>query len=620
MGFTLLQTRRSPTPPPDPFREQGGRHTLGTYTRGLWPRMFWGLMAAAAMRLVDLAIPQVLSFVVDDLLAQQTTQAMVWAGGALVLGLGLTQVGLMFARRMLLIDPTSGVEKKMRMNLVDKLLRQPLSFHDRWGSGQLLQRTMGDLNTVRQWLGFGFIQLLSVLVMMLVGLVLLARHNLLMAGIFGLSLPLFVGVTYRFVLAFRGLTRSAQEQASDLATLVEESVRGIRVLKALGRGGHLLEGFAEGARELQALEVQRGKMMGRLMMYHALISGLTTALILALGLHFVAAGQLTVGELAAFCATVALVSGQLQRSGGLIGMALSAKVSMDRHREIVELPDLEDVELVEAPARQEGQPVPGLLTGRVRERGASLVLEDISFTFEGASQPLLAGLNLEIYPGEIMALVGATGSGKSTLLQLIPQLYRPGSGRVLVDGAQASESDLRAWRSISAFAFEEPVLFSDTVANNVLLGLDASAYTAQEREQILAEALEVSASEFVADLPQGVESRIGEEGLSLSGGQRQRLSLARAIAARPRILLLDDPLSALDVTTEKQVVDRLKKTLKGTTVLLTAHRPSTVALADRVALVEGGRIGAVGTVEEMAQHPGYRALMVAGGSEGGQGL
>lgn len=616
MGNPFLHTCRAPTSPPDPFSPAPGRHTLGTYTRALWPRMFLGLLAAAGMRVVDIAIPQVLSFVVDDLLAQNTTEAMVWAGGTLVLGLGLTQVALMFARRMLLIDPTSGVEKKMRMNVVDKLLRQPLSFHDRWASGQLLQRTMGDLNTVRQWLGYGLIQLISVGVMMVVGVVLLARSNMLMAGVFALSLPLFIWVTYRFVVVFRGVTRTAQEQASDLATAVEESVRGIRVLKALGRGDYQLSRFTTGARELQATEVARGRYLGRLVMYHSVITGITTAAILALGLHFVAAGQLTVGELAAFCATIAIVSSQLQRSGGLMGMALSAKVSMDRHREIVELPDVEDIELIPTEGSQQNQPESTGRQGTDNQDAAALTLDGVTFGFGAAGSPVLNSLSLEMAPGEIVALVGATGSGKSALLQLIPSLYRADAGQVLIDGAPSSDSALGPWRSISSVAFEEPVLFSDTVANNVLLGLDAKNYSPEERERILTQALEVSASEFVYDLPEGTASLIGEEGMSLSGGQRQRLSLARAIAARPRILLLDDPLSALDVTTEKLVVQRLKETLTQTTVLLTAHRPSTVALADRVALLEDGAITAIGTVEQMNQHPGYRALMVADETQG----
>ncbi|MBE8527994.1 ABC transporter ATP-binding protein, partial [Amycolatopsis sp. H6(2020)] len=260
--------------------------------------------------------------------------------------------------------------------------------------------------------------------------------------------------------------------------------------------------------------------------------------------------------------------------------------------------------------------------------GAAVSLEGVGFSYPdeaGAEAPVLRGVDLRLRPGETVALVGATGSGKSTLLMLLPRLYEADAGRILLDGRDAAELSLDELRGQIAVAFEEPTLFSASVRQNVLMGVPdvvgpdgrpvpdelLDADQTARREQILSTALRAAAAEFAWELPDGVDTQIGEEGLSLSGGQRQRLALARAIAADPRLMLLDDPLSALDTRTEAAVVDNLRRVLTGTTTLLTAHRPSTVALADRVALLRDGRIAAVGTHRELLALPEYRYVMSA---------
>ncbi|MGJ5591793.1 ATP-binding cassette domain-containing protein, partial [Micrococcus lylae] len=238
----------------------------------------------------------------------------------------------------------------------------------------------------------------------------------------------------------------------------------------------------------------------------------------------------------------------------------------------------------------------------------------VEFRYPDAAEgtaPLLRGVDLELIPGETMALVGTTGSGKSTLLQLVPRLYEATSGRVEVDGADVRDFPLEELRRRVAVAFEEPTLFSDTVRNNVLLGAPADVLADEEKaQQLLDMALDTAQAGFARALPDGLDTEIGEEGLSLSGGQRQRLALARAIAAQPKVLVLDDPLSALDVRTEEAVTQRLREVLADTTTLVVAHRPSTVALADRVAVMADGRIVDVGThLELLARSAAYRDII-----------
>ncbi|QRZ61953.1 ABC transporter ATP-binding protein [Rothia sp. ZJ932] len=602
-------------PSPTPFsRQTGESHTLFSYLRPIRARWIAGLTVSIIIVIVELMIPQVLSFIVDAMVGGSPTSSTVWLGGLIVLGVAAAQVSLVMLRRFLLVDSASTVEQQMRLNIVDKLLRQPISFHDRWPSGQLLQRSMGDLNTLRQWMTFGLVQLISVAVMLVVGSVLLLRGSPLLTLIYVCSVPLMVFVTWRFVKGYRELTRQSQEMAGDLATTVEESVHGVRVLKALGRGQHALAGFAEDSARLRDLEVTRSRFMGKLMMQNSLIVGVTSLITLGVGINQVAHNQLSVGELTAFFATTAILNAQVERAGTLMGIGLGAKVSLDRHRSIVDTPDGEDIPLLSDSSRNERTgngraSAPMKHSVQSSQAPASLSFSGVRFAYSEAAPAVLTNFSLEIEPGEIIALVGVTGSGKSTVLQLVPRLYDATAGTISIDGVDVKSLSIHQLRQQVSFAFEEPVLFSDTVRENVLLGVDRSRMSAQEADARLRLGLDVASADFVEKLPEGVDSVIGEEGMNLSGGQRQRLSLARAIAAQPRVMLLDDPLSALDVNTEEFVMQQLKKQLVNTTTLLTAHRPSTVALADRVAVMKEGAIIAVGTPAHLQSHPEYRALM-----------
>lgn len=346
------------------------------------------------------------------------------------------------------------------------------------------------------------------------------------------------------------------------------------------------------------------------MVQMGIISGLTLAIALLVGLNLVAAGDLSVGALSSYFATATILMAQVERSSMLLSMYLGAKVSMDRHRQVMVGGAGEQVGLTLDSDESE------IDTKSAHLGGVSIEFDQVHFSYGEFERPVLTGFSLGVRPGEIIALVGSTGSGKSTVLQLAADLYSPTSGSLRIDGQDAGQMPIPQLRSRVAFAFEEPVLFSASMRQNVLLGARPDL-TEEEQDRLLERALDISAADFVAQLPQGLETVIGEEGMSLSGGQRQRLSLARAIAADPGVLLLDDPLSALDVSTEERVIINFKNQLDGTTVLLTAHRPSTVALADRVVLLQEGRVAALGTHSELLSRTDYRALMAP--STTGQG-
>lgn len=575
---------------------------LAPFVRPVLPRLLGGLLSALGASLAALMIPQALKWAVNGPLAAGALERD-WRGLAvavgLVLVLGLAEAGLILLRRTLVMFPGTRVEAEMRMTLFRHLQDLPIAFHDRWPGGQLLSRIMGDLGLLRRWLIFGVLQLVVSITTVVVGVGILVAS----AGWLGLvylagAIPVVV-IVFRFSRKYRLISRQSQDQSGDLATTVEESVHGIRVLKAFGRGHDALDTFTGQADELRRTEMRKASVDAGLMTSLTLIPEVTIAVCVVLGTLLAADGQVTVGDLVMFFATTAVINGPVVDLGMTLSMTLNARTAVDRYFEVMDarnpLTDPTRDEAAQAPAHP--------------ATAGTVELRDVTFRYEDAERPVLEHVHLVLPAGTTTALVGLTGSGKSTLAMLVPRLFDVTDGEVLLDGVDVRHLTRAQVRAAIAVAFEDPTLFSASVRENVLLGVP-DELPADEREARLHEAIEVAQARFAAELPQGVETRIGEEGLSLSGGQRQRLALARAVAARPRVLVLDDPLSAVDVATEEAVTERLRDVLRTTTSLVIAHRPSTVALADRVAVLRDGRITAVGTHSELlATDPHYRHII-----------
>jgi ATP-binding cassette subfamily B protein len=492
------------------------------------------------------------------------------------------------------------MEREMRDAMFVHLLDMPVAFHDRWSGGQLLSRIMSDLSLIRRWLVFGLVMLVVSAATAVIGIVLMIATSWVLGLVYVAGAVPMVWLGFRFREDYKVVARRARDQAGDLATTVEESVHGIRVLKAFGRGEDALDDFVAQAEQLRDTEVDKARTLSRVSFALGALPEGILAVELAIGVPLAASGRLSVGALVAFFATAALVNNPVEAFGQLLAMTLDAKASTDRFLDVMDRsPDIRDPE---HPA-QLPPPPPG---------GSRVTFSGVRFRHGSSAADVLDGLDLELEPGTTTALVGLTGSGKTTLLALVPRLYDVSGGAVRIDGVDVRDLTRRDLRSAVAVAFEDPILFSASVRENVLMGVDDEVAASPEGERILREALDVARAGFAHRLPEALDTVIGEEGLSLSGGQRQRVALARAIAARPRVLVLDDPLSALDVTTEAEVTRRLRQTLARTTTLVVAHRPSTVALADRVAVLEGGRITGVGTHSELlATHEHYRYVLTA---------
>jgi len=565
---------------------------LVPFARRALGRISLGIVAAIAAHMVALSIPQFLQSLVNSLV-DGGIDALLPAVG-LILLLGILEALFVLLRRWLVLTPGTFVEADMRNTLFAKLQDLPVAFHDKWASGQLLSRAVADLSLIRRWMSFGIVLLIANFITLVVGLIILFTYNFWLGLIFSIaSIPILM-IGFKFEKQFGTIARLAQDQSGDLATRVEESVHGVRVLKSFGRGGFAAAQFASQASELRTTEISKAKAIAKLWLYLILIPEFALGLALLVGIWFAASGEITVGTLVAFVATATVLRWPTESLGFLLGMTLEAKTATTRVFEVLDEPDL-----IADPVSPK----------TVSEPRGLLEFKDVHFRYPDAStdrKDLLDGVNLRLEPGQSVALIGLTGCGKTTLTALTTRLYEVSSGSVMIDGVDIRDLTRKELRTHIAMAFEDATLFSSSVRENVLLG------NAAQSEEDLIQAIEIAQAHFVYDLPRGLDTPIGDEGLSLSGGQRQRLALARAVAARPRILVLDDPLSAVDVDTEAMVEEALRHVLKSTTALIVAHRPSTVMLADKVALMQDGKISAFGTHKELlATSAHYRHVITS---------
>ncbi len=583
MSEALTAGDRPPAPPLRALRR------LLPYVRPHRAALIGSGVAALVATLAGLAIPLVTRAIVDGPVARGDLGSLPW----LVLGVlafGAVEAGLILLRRMLVAGAANQVEATMRADLYAHLQRLPVAFHDRWASGQLLSRATSDLTTIRWFVMFSGIFLVVNALTVVVGVGVLVW----LSPWLGLVIAIMAGPLTVTTLAlerrYSRAARRAQDQVGDLATVVEESALGVRVLKSLGRGRRLTARFLADARGLRGTELTKVRLLAALWTVVVLVPEAAIAVILALGAYGVADGTLTLGTLVAAATVVTYLYWPVESLGWLLAEASNAAGATMRYFEVRDIPPA-----ITDPPRP-------VALGGVR---GELVLAGVRFRYPGADRDTLRGVDLVVRPGETMALVGATGSGKTTLTALVPRLYDVTGGEVRIDGVDVRDVALAQLRRVVATAFEDPVLISASVRENVALGLPGAP-----DEEVWAALRVASADGFVAALPWGLDTRIGEQGLSLSGGQRQRLALARAVLGRPPVLVLDDPLSALDVHTEAEVEAALRRVFGGVTALVVAHRPSTVQLADRVAMLREGVVAAVGTHEELlAGDPDYRALL-----------
>ena len=573
------------------------------YLRRYYLQLALMLAAAITAAGAEIAIPLLIKGIIDGPIAHGNARALLPLGLAAT-ALGVLQAALNLYRRWVQASAVTSLEQSMRDALYAHLQRLHAGFHDDWQSGQLLSRATTDLAAIRRFAGFGTIFFVTNVVTFVAVVALLIRLNWWLGLLTGcVFLPVVVLCT-RFERRYRVLSRRAQDQQGDLATYVEEAATGVRVLKALGRRDQAAEQHGAQAALVQETQVQKARLRGTFWAGLDLLPNAMIGMILLLGALAVSRNELSLGGLVAFITLALQMVWPIESMGYILASGQEAATAAQRVYEIFDT----DPAITDRAARQRGP------RAKAQKQHGRLRFDHVMFRYPGVPTPVLRDVTLELEPGETVALVGPNGSGKSTLLQLVPRLAEVSAGSILLDGTDVRDLPLATLRSAVGCAFEDPTLFSVSVRENVSYGRPGA-----DEQEVLA-TLAAAQADFVADLPWGLDTRIGEQGMALSGGQRQRVALARAILARPTVLLLDDPLSALDVHTEAKVTRALEEVMAESTALVVAHRPSTVMLADRVALLDRGVIVATGSHRELlATQASYRNLM-SGSEEEGPGL
>ena len=556
--------------------------------RGRWIAM---VVVAVVSLVATVAIPLMTKAVIDGPVRHQDQHGL-WVLGAAAMGVGISEAVLWFIRRWLVARATMGVEADIRKDLYARLQILPMSFHGRWQSGQLLSRIMNDLSTIRRFMSFGMVfLLLNILQITVVTAILLTMYWPLGVVVLISIVPITLTVLH-FQQTYTRLSRLAQDQSGHVATHVEESALGVRVVKSFGREDYAYDRFDVQLTNLYDTQVSRVLVSAKFWTLLEVIPNLTLIVVLGFGAYAAGHGYVTMGTLVAFITMMLSLVWPIASLGFLLSMTQESFTAANRIAEIFDAPR----EITDGPSNE-------------APRGGRLELVDVGFRFPDSDDWALRHVSATVEPGETLALVGSTGSGKSALAALLSRLYDVTEGEIRIDGRDIRELSLAALRQAVATAFEDPTLFSMSVAENLALGRSQGNPATDEQ---MAQAIEISAAQFVYDLPFGLDTRIGEQGMSLSGGQRQRLSLARAILAAPKILVLDDTLSALDIHTEAVVEEALRRVLHHVTGIVVAHRASTVLLADKVALLSDGTITHIGThAELLAGVPQYRYLLAA---------
>jgi ATP-binding cassette, subfamily B, bacterial len=536
-------------------------------------------------------IPFLTGRAIDAIRAHSHHELTLWAIAIAIAG--IARLVLSVFRRLIAGRVSLGVELDLRNGLYAQLQRLELSFFDRAQTGQLMSRATVDLQSVRFFLGYGLIFIAqSLFTIVLAGIAMfLLRPEL--AALSLLPVPFVVLIANAYGKRSQPALREAQQRIAELTADAEESVSGIRVVKAFAQEERQLDRFRHSVQRVFDQQIYATRIQAVFGPLISFLPNLGLAAILLVGGREVMTGSLTVGSFTAFYAYLLMLISPMRTLGYMLGAAQRATASGDRIFQILD----------RAPRLTAPENAPALPEGR-----GHVELSGVGLRFEGSPQPALDGVDMEVQAGQTVALVGAMGSGKSVLVSLLPRLYDVTTGSVQIDGADVRSVDLVSLRHSIAVVNDDPFLFSDTIHNNI-----AYAHPDATREEVERAATAAQADGFIRELPQGYDTRVGERGLTVSGGQRQRLAIARAILANPRILILDDATSSVDASTEQEIKLALGAVMEGRTTFVIAHRLSTIALANKIFVLENGRVAASGTHDELLKVSGlYREIVEKG--------
>jgi ATP-binding cassette subfamily B protein len=509
-----------------------------------------------------------------------------------LLGAGFLRLALTVGRRLIAGRVSLDVEYDLRQTFYEHLQKLELAFFDGQQTGQLMSRATVDLQAIRFFLGYGLIWVSQSALTILFAATVMIVLDPLLALLALAPVPFLIATATRYSRRNRPAEQEVQQRVGELTAGAEESVSGIRIVKAFARESHMIARFRRSVDRVFDQSMLTTKLQAFYTPLMGFLPNIGLAVVLLVGGRQVINGNLSLGDFTAFFIYVQLLAGPVRWLGMSLSMAQRAVASGNRLFEILD----------REPTMASPPGSPALPSG-----GGRVSLDNITLRYDGG-EPSLTGIDLDVEAGRIVALVGPTASGKTSLVGLLARLYDPSEGRVLIDGVDIREVDLASLRSEIAFVADDSFLFSDTVAGNI-----AYANPGATSEQIEVAARRAQAHNFIAELPDGYETVVGERGLTLSGGQRQRVAIARALLAEPRVLILDDATSSVDASTEAQIKLGLKEAMAGRTTFIVAHRLSTISLADEIVVLDHGRLVDRGTHEELLERcPLYEEIAEKG--------
>ena len=560
-----------------------------------------GLFCVIATTAFQLLGPWILKYAIDDLYTGVTRGKLVWYAGVLV-GVACVRGLFLFLMRRIIITASRDIEYDIRNDFFARLSRQPLGYYQSRRTGDLMSRATNDLNAVRMMIGPAIMYSATTVLVLIVAILLMLTIDARLTLIALIPLP-FVTIAVRyFGAAIHKRFEKIQAQLSEISAVVQEALSGVRVVRAYRQEAHERERFRRANEEYLARNRVLIRLQGAFYPSMTLFLGFGSMLVLWLGSREVIRGSITLGEFVAFNGYLVMLAWPMIAFGWVTNILQRGLASWSRMLEVLQHEPAIDDDAVTA-------------AGRAAALDGAIEYRDLTFTYPGADRPVLEHVSLRIEPGQTVAFVGSTGSGKSTLINLLARLHEPPPGTVLIGGVDIREIPLERLRSAIGFVPQEPFLFSDTIGENVSFGRPNDAgmtgpqTTGLAQDRVRAAAAVARLDKDVEAFPRGFETMVGERGITLSGGQKQRTALARAVLVDPRILILDDALSAVDTYTEEEILSRLRAVMRQRTSILVSHRISTVRDADQIFVLHQGRLAERGRHDALVAQNGLYAAM-----------